>query len=79
MASYKTAFWVEVGLAGFALLIFVGFVRVGRAKSDLTADERCALEAEARGEGDATEAPGPISSLEAPPNLQAPPRVYASS
>lgn len=49
--SYKNVFWFEVGLASVALLIMLAFVRLDRAKSDMTADEkellRKQLEAEA--------------------------------
>jgi hypothetical protein len=49
--SYKNVFWFEVGLAAVALLIMLAFVRLDRAKSDMTADEkeqlRKQLEAEA--------------------------------
>ncbi|KAI9805275.1 MAG: hypothetical protein M1833_005728 [Piccolia ochrophora] len=45
--SYKAALWFNVGTAGVALIIFVGFVRMDSAKSDLTADEKAALRVEA--------------------------------
>jgi len=38
--SYKNVFWFEVGLASVALLIMLVFVRLDRAKSDMTADEK---------------------------------------
>ncbi|KAF2767981.1 MFS general substrate transporter [Teratosphaeria nubilosa] len=38
--SYKNAFWFEMACGGTALIIFMGFVRIGRAESDLTADEK---------------------------------------
>jgi MFS family permease len=41
--SYKNAFWYEVACAGVALVLLVGFVRIDKAKSDLTADEKEAL------------------------------------
>ena len=44
--SYKVACWFGVGCAGVSLLLLVGFVKVDRAKSDLTADEKAKLEAE---------------------------------
>lgn len=47
--SYKAAFWFGTGCAGLGLLLFVGFVDVGQAKSALTADEKNELEAELRG------------------------------
>lgn len=43
--KYKCVFWFEVALALVALAIILVFVRVDRAKSDLTADEK-ALEKE---------------------------------
>lgn len=44
--SYKSAFWLGVGCAGVAMVMFM-FVKIGKAKSDLTVDERAQLEAEA--------------------------------
>lgn len=44
--SYKYACWFGVGCAGFSLVLLVGFVRIGRAKSSLTVDERAEREAE---------------------------------
>jgi len=44
--SYKAACWFGVGLAGVSLSLLVGFVRIGKAKSDLTVDEKAELEAE---------------------------------
>ncbi|PWW71613.1 MFS multidrug transporter [Tuber magnatum] len=38
--SYKCVFWFEVALATVALIIMFIFVRVEKAKSDLTADEK---------------------------------------
>ena len=38
--SYRYVFWFEVGLAAIALLLMVAFVRVDRAKSEMTADEK---------------------------------------
>jgi hypothetical protein len=37
--SYKIVFWFELALAALALVILVGFVRLKKAKSALTADE----------------------------------------
>lgn len=45
--SYKYVFWFSLACAGTALLIMAGFVRIKEAKSEYTADERAALEAEA--------------------------------
>lgn len=41
--SYKNVFWFELACGAAALVIFVGFVRIDSAKSDLTADEKEAL------------------------------------
>ncbi|KAG9635360.1 MFS general substrate transporter, partial [Aureobasidium melanogenum] len=38
--KYKNAFWLEIGLAGAALVVFLGFVKVDKAKSQATADEK---------------------------------------
>lgn len=46
MYSYKAVFWFEAGLAIVGLLVVLCFVRIHHAKSDLTMDERKALEAE---------------------------------
>ncbi|KAK5132939.1 hypothetical protein LTR08_008387 [Meristemomyces frigidus] len=43
--SYKNAFWLELACGGAALVIFMAFVRIDKAKSDLTADEKEAQEA----------------------------------
>lgn len=48
--SYQTAFWFQVGLAGFGLVLVIIFVRIESAKSGLTADEIAELEAAARGD-----------------------------
>lgn len=50
--SYKNVFWFELACGGVALVIFMGFVRIDSAKSDLTADEkeeRSAVELRAMG------------------------------
>lgn len=44
--SYKVACWFGVGCAGVSLLLLVGFVKIDKAKSDLTTDEKAELEAE---------------------------------
>jgi hypothetical protein len=46
--SYKAVFWFEVGCAGVALVLLLGFVKIDKAKSDLTFDEKALLEAEVR-------------------------------
>lgn len=43
--GYKVAFWFGTGCAGVSLLLLF-FVRIDRAKGDLTIDERAQLEAE---------------------------------
>ena len=42
--SYQTVFWFQLACAGLALVIMLGFVRIRKAKSEMTADERAALE-----------------------------------
>ncbi len=51
--SYKAVFYFALACAVVALIILVVFVRIDRAKSDMTADERddMAAEIDARGEG----------------------------
>ncbi|KAF1962287.1 MFS general substrate transporter [Byssothecium circinans] len=44
--SYKVAFWLATGIAGVALAIMFAGVRIGKAKSDLTVEEREELERE---------------------------------
>jgi MFS family permease len=46
--SYKVALWFGTACAGVALLLLVLFVRIDRAKSDLTYDEKVELEAEVK-------------------------------
>lgn len=41
--SYKAVFWYEVAIAVVALVISVGFVKINKAQSDLTADEKAAF------------------------------------
>jgi hypothetical protein len=41
--SYQNVFWFELACGAAALVVFVGFVRIDSAKSDLTADEKEAL------------------------------------
>ncbi|PNS19963.1 hypothetical protein CAC42_7930 [Sphaceloma murrayae] len=40
--KYKNAFWLEVGCAGTALILLAGFVKIDKAKSQLTVDEQAA-------------------------------------
>ncbi len=49
--SYKSVFWYEVACAATALFILVAFVKIAKAKSELTADEKTELEEEVRKEG----------------------------
>lgn len=44
--SYKAVFWFQFGLSTLALVIMLFFVKIDRAKSDFTVDERLALESE---------------------------------
>ena len=53
--SYKNAFWFELALGAAAGVILIGFVRIGRAKSDLTVDEKRARDAQ-EGTADSFEA-----------------------
>ncbi|KAK3708874.1 hypothetical protein LTR37_011204 [Vermiconidia calcicola] len=38
--SYKHAFWFELGCGALAMVVFLGFVRMGRAESDFTYEEK---------------------------------------
>ncbi|KAI9820011.1 MAG: hypothetical protein M1827_006582 [Pycnora praestabilis] len=38
--SYKSVFWYETACAATALVVLVGFVKIQKAKSDMTADEK---------------------------------------
>ncbi|KAI0842205.1 membrane transporter [Hypoxylon sp. FL0890] len=38
--SYKVAFWFAVGCGAMFILLVLGFTRIGRAKSDLTVEEK---------------------------------------
>ena len=42
--SYKNVFWFNVALGAMALIIFMAFVRIDRAVSDSTADEKALAE-----------------------------------
>ena len=42
--SYRSVFWYQLAVQATALLIMLVFVRIRRAESDLTADEKAALE-----------------------------------
>ncbi len=44
--SYQNVFWYQLACAATALVILAGFVRLRKAESDLTVDEREALAAE---------------------------------
>ncbi|CCX13032.1 Similar to Uncharacterized MFS-type transporter C1683.03c; acc. no. Q9P6J7 [Pyronema omphalodes CBS 100304] len=52
--SYEYVFWFEVGLASIALLIMLVFVRLDKAKSDLTADEKERLRKQEEANGSST-------------------------
>ena len=39
LKGYRHVFWFEVGLASVGLLVMLFFVRIGKAKSEATADE----------------------------------------
>ena len=54
--SYQAVFWYQVACAAIALLVMLGFVRIRKAVSDLTVDEKAALE-------ERTEAEVPIDPL----------------
>ncbi|RAH46284.1 putative MFS multidrug transporter [Aspergillus brunneoviolaceus CBS 621.78] len=47
--SYQAIFWFQVGLSGLALILSALFVRIERAKSDLTVDEKRRLQMEQEG------------------------------
>ncbi|OJJ98915.1 hypothetical protein ASPACDRAFT_1881671 [Aspergillus aculeatus ATCC 16872] len=47
--SYQAIFWFQVGLSGLALILIALFVRIERAKSDLTVDEKRRLQMEQEG------------------------------
>ena len=42
--SYQSVFWYQFACSVLAVIIMIGFVRIKKAKSDLTTDERAALE-----------------------------------
>ena len=42
--SYQNVFWFNLACGATALVIFMAFIRIDRAKSDLTADEKEELE-----------------------------------
>ena len=44
--SYQTVFWYQLACAALALIILLAFVRIKKAKSELTFDERAAVERE---------------------------------
>lgn len=49
--SYKAVFWFGVGLASAAFSLMTALVRIEKAKSDLTADEKRELKASLDEEG----------------------------
>ena len=42
--SYQSVFWYQLACSALALVVIIGFVRIRKAESDLTTDERAALE-----------------------------------
>ena len=44
LRSYRSVFWYQLAVQATALLIMLVFVRIRKAESDLTADEKAALE-----------------------------------
>ena len=42
--SYQSVFWYQFACSGLALVVMMGFVRIRKAESALTTDERAALE-----------------------------------
>ena len=44
--SYKIAFWLATGLAGAGLIVMFLGVKIGKASSELTVDEKAELEQE---------------------------------
>ena len=50
--SYHAVFWLEVACAAVALIIFVLFVRLDNARSEMTVDEREEMEREEGGRGE---------------------------
>lgn len=42
--SYQSVFWYQFACSILALVIMIGFVRIRKAESEMTADERAALE-----------------------------------
>jgi MFS family permease len=49
--SYQNVFWFNFACGAVALVIFVGFVKIPKARSDLTADEKEAALREAEADG----------------------------
>lgn len=45
-ASYQNVFWFELGVSLLSLILFASFVRIKKASSDLTFDERKAQRTE---------------------------------
>lgn len=42
--SYQSVFWYQIACSALALVVMMAFVRIRKAESDLTTDERAALE-----------------------------------
>lgn len=47
--SYQAVFWYQLACATVALVVMLGFVRIRKAESDLTADEKVAVEIQKMG------------------------------
>lgn len=60
--SYQNVFWFNAALGAVALVLFMGFVSISRAKSDMTADEKAAIKAT---EDDALQSSRPSTTGEA--------------
>lgn len=57
--SYQNVFWFNLACGAVALVLFMGFVSIDRAKSDLTADEKAAAKST---EDDAQQSSRPSTS-----------------
>lgn len=44
--SYQSVFWFQLACAVLAFVVMIGFVRIRKARSEMTADEKMGLEAE---------------------------------
>ena len=62
--SYHAVFWLEVACAAVALVIFVLFVRLDNARSEMTVDEREEMEREEGGRGERDVVAGEVKGKE---------------